>query len=89
MQFKKAKVPSEIGDAQKARELNNRGLLMKEWNAESMGVDLSRCGVSGSPTKVKKIKSVVLKKKDFKKYQATDEGITQLLQELIHDHTFD
>jgi electron transfer flavoprotein beta subunit len=89
MQFKKAKVPSEIGDAQKARELQEKGLLIKEWNAESIGVDLSRCGVSGSPTKVKKIKSVVLKKKEFKKYQATDEGMTELLQELIHDHTFD
>jgi electron transfer flavoprotein beta subunit len=66
-----------------------RGLLIREWNAEQTGVELSRCGIQGSPTKVQKIKKVVLKARDIKQYAATDESLSQLLHELIHEHTFD
>lgn len=89
MQCKKAQAQSEAHDDQKAAVLQQRGLLIKEWNAEALGVELVRCGVSGSPTKVKRIESVVLKKNEFKKYAPTDDAITRLLQELMHDHTFD
>jgi electron transfer flavoprotein beta subunit len=88
MRFKHSKAPSEATDEQKA-SLKARGLLLTEWSADDFDLDLSRCGLSGSPTKVQRIKKVVLKTKDFKRYASTDEGITQLLQELIQDHTFD
>lgn len=88
MRFKKAKAPSET-TPEEAQSLKARGLLISEWNAEHVGLDLSRCGVQGSPTKVQKIKKVVLKPKDFKQYAATDGSLSQLLHELITEHTFD
>jgi len=69
--------------------LQVRGLLIAEWNAEQINAELSRCGVQGSPTKVQKIKKVVLKAQDIKQYAATDESLSQLLHELIEAHTFD
>lgn len=57
------------------------------WNVESIGADPQACGLSGSPTWVKKIESVVLKGADTKKVQNTDEGITGMIHELIAGHT--
>jgi electron transfer flavoprotein beta subunit len=88
MRFKKVKAFGEA-TPEEAQTLKDRGLLIREWNAEQIGADLSRCGVQGSPTKVQKIKKVVLKAKDIKQYAATDESLSQLLQELIQEHTFD
>jgi electron transfer flavoprotein beta subunit len=88
MRFKKAKAPSETSP-EEAQALADRGLLIAEWKAEHIGADPSRCGVQGSPTKVQKIKKVVLKAKDLKQYAPTDESLSQLLHELIAEHTFD
>lgn len=57
-----------------------------EWNADSIGVDPSRCGLVGSPTKVQKIQNVVLAVNDIKQIPATDTGIRGLMQELMSDH---
>jgi electron transfer flavoprotein beta subunit len=88
MRFKKAKAPCEA-TPEEAQALQARGLLITEWNAEQISADLSRCGIPGSPTKVQKIKKVVLKAHDFKQYAATDESLSQLLHELTQEHTFD
>jgi electron transfer flavoprotein beta subunit len=88
MRYKNAKVPSEI-TPDEAAVLKERGLLLTEWGADDIAADRLRCGLAGSPTKVQKIKKVVLKATDFKRFAPTDEGIGQLLQELIQDHTFD
>jgi electron transfer flavoprotein beta subunit len=45
------------------------------------------CGLSGSPTKVKKIDSVVLKGASVKQVANTDEGFAGMIHELIVDHT--
>ena len=57
-----------------------------EWNADSIGVDPSRCGIAGSPTKVKKIENVVLAVNDIKQVPCTDAAIRGLMQELMSDH---
>ena len=57
-----------------------------EWNADSIGVDPSICGLVGSPTKVKKIENVVLAVNDIKHIPCTDAGIESLMQELMSDH---
>ena len=67
--------------------LEARGLLIPEWDAEAIGVDLQKCGGNGSPTMVKKIESVVLTADEFRDVEPTDEGVGQLIQELIADHT--
>ena len=95
MKFKKAKTPGEVAkdaaspeDAEKiCSELKAKGLLIAEWNAEFVGADKNRTGLAGSPTKVKNIQSVILTASEAKSVEPTDEGINNLMHELIADHT--
>ena len=48
--------------------------------------DADQLGLTGSPTKVKKIDNVVLQAKDAKKLTTADEGINELMKELIESH---
>ena len=69
----------------KCSELSNKGLLIKQWNLDSIGADLSWCGQSGSPTKVHRIQSVVLAAKESKTIEPTQNGISDMIHELIED----
>jgi len=70
---------------QKCSELSNKGLLIKQWDLGFIGADLSWCGLSGSPTKVHRIQSVVLTTKESKTIEPNDEGILNMIHELIED----
>ncbi|MBN2331806.1 MAG: electron transfer flavoprotein subunit beta/FixA family protein [Deltaproteobacteria bacterium] len=59
---------------------------IKEWNLEAIGADPEQCGFSGSPTKVKKIQSVVLTACESKLVANTDAGIGDLMHELIEEN---
>ena len=50
-------------------------------------VDEQQLGLSGSPTKVKKIENVVFQAKEAKRLTASDEDINGLMVELIASHT--
>ncbi len=67
--------------------LKQKGLLIYEWSAEDVKADKGRTGLAGSPTKVKNIMSVVLTATDTKKIEPSEEGIKNLVHELIDDHT--
>jgi len=54
----------------------------------AINADSSQCGLSGSPTKVKKIDSVVLTAADIKYVDPGEAGINELIHDLIADHTF-
>jgi electron transfer flavoprotein beta subunit len=43
--------------------------------------------MSGSPTKVHRIQSVVLSGGDYHEYPATEEGMADLVGSFIQDHT--
>ena len=60
--------------------------FIKEWNAATIEADPERCGISGSPTKVKKIDSVVLTARDVRQIENSDAGIGELVRELIDEH---
>ena len=68
-------------------ELKQRDLLMEQWDLDRVGADLERCGLSGSPTKVYRIQSIVLTKEGHKSIEPTEEGVRQLVQELVVDRT--
>jgi electron transfer flavoprotein beta subunit len=59
---------------------------IKQWNAEDIKADLVCCGLSGSPTKVKNIQSVVLTARDTKMLTNSSEDINNLIHELIEEH---
>jgi electron transfer flavoprotein beta subunit len=49
--------------------------------------DPQQCGLSGSPTKVKKIENVVFQAKESKQLSGSDAEIDELMRELIANHT--
>ncbi len=57
------------------------------WDIVAIKADPQACGLAGSPTKVKKIDSVVLTAQDIRMIDNTEEGIGHLVHELIADHT--
>ncbi len=71
--------------AHKSDELKQRGLLIQHWDLKFIGADLNWCGQSGSPTKVHRIQSVVLAAKESKEIPPTEEGIADMIHELIED----
>lgn len=69
----------------KCRGLEEKGLLIKQWDLDFVGADLSWCGRSGSPTKVHRIQSVVLAAKESKNIEPDDQGVSDMIHELIED----
>ena len=93
MKYKRARIKSELAKEYtddidvKMAELKEKGLLIEEWTAADVNADLDRIGKAGSPTKVKAIASVVLTASEAKQVEATEAGVTELIHELIADHT--
>ena len=71
----------------KCGQLEEKGLLIKQWDLGVVGADLSWCGQSGSPTKVHRIQSVVLAAKESKEVPASEKGISEMIGELIEEKT--
>ena len=69
------------------KALDEKGLLIKQWDLDYLEADLTWCGRSGSPTKVHRIQSIVLAAKDSKDVEATDDGICSMIGELLKDKT--
>ena len=69
-------------------DYTSKGLYIQTLGREDLGVDLERCGIQGSPTKVHKVESVVLTGEGHKQFPATSEGIGELLDTLIEEHFF-
>ena len=69
----------------KCGKLIEKGLLMKQWDLDAVEADLTRCGMSGSPTKVHRIQSVVLAAKETKQIEPTETAISNMIHELIND----
>ena len=61
--------------------------IINLWDINAIQAKVENCGLAGSPTKVKKIESVVLKSEDIKMIENTSEAITDMVHELIADHT--
>lgn len=68
--------------------LRSRNLLIETWGAEDIGADLSRIGISGSPTKVKKVDNVVLAGRNLRMFDPSEDGVRELVHELVEERTF-
>lgn len=62
-------------------------LNLTEWSVADVEADPVQCGLSGSPTKVKKIENVVFQAKESKQLTDNDMEIDELMRELIENHT--
>lgn len=101
LRYKNAALPAELDSAlrttmqddtaraeavaKKAADLKDHGLLLEQWTLDDINADLDRCGLAGSPTKVFRIENIVLKKEGFTQVEATEEGISGLIHELLED----
>ncbi|MGV8963008.1 MAG: electron transfer flavoprotein subunit beta/FixA family protein [Candidatus Saccharimonadaceae bacterium] len=62
-------------------------LNLIEWGVVDVNADVAMCGLSGSPTKVKRIENVSFQAKENKRLSDNDEEINELMKELIDNHT--
>ncbi|MCK5206411.1 MAG: electron transfer flavoprotein subunit beta/FixA family protein [Cyclobacteriaceae bacterium] len=62
-------------------------LNIQEWTVSDLNADEEWLGLSGSPTKVKKVTNVVFTAKESKVLGDKDEEIEELIQELLENHT--
>jgi electron transfer flavoprotein beta subunit len=62
-------------------------LTIPEWSVEDLMTDPDKIGLSGSPTKVKSVESIVLTAKESKKLTGNDSDIEMMIKELIEKHT--
>lgn len=88
--YKYASTPAELSDYDEeylsTTEIDESHAIIKLWDHEDLGASSEQCGLAGSPTKVKKIESVVLEAGEFKNIENTTCGLESLIQELMHEH---
>nr|WP_321410956.1 electron transfer flavoprotein subunit beta/FixA family protein [uncultured Carboxylicivirga sp.] len=90
MKFKHARTITERqGEAEDYIDLtaDRPYLNIEEWSVNDIESDMNWLGLSGSPTKVKKIENVVFQAKEAKHLTPADEEIDELMKELIANHT--
>ena len=90
MKYKHATTLSEEHDNEHNSYLpiNTReSLRIPEWGVADVGGDEANYGLSGSPTKVKKIENIVFQAKESKKLTSAYEDIDSLIKELVASHT--
>ena len=89
MKYKHARTVTELQyETKDYTELYNERpyLLIEEWSAEDLQANPESLGLSGSPTKVKKIENVVFQHKESKILNNSDKDIEKLMQTLISSH---
>ncbi len=85
-------MPEASASAEELDELvaayTSKGLYIQTLDCDALGVELERCGLQGSPTKVHKVESVVLSGEGHEQFPPTREGVGDLLDSLIGEHFF-
>ena len=88
--YKYAKTNSEkqnIDASEQALYEKRPYLNLTEWSVKDVEADLEQVGLSGSPTKVKRIENVIFQAKESKQISDSDNDIEELVKELIANHT--
>lgn len=89
MKFKHACTPNElVNEAEDYLRLHDIHpyLDITEWNVDDLSADIDWLGLSGSPTKVKRVESIVFTVKESTTVKADKEGIDGLMKDLIEHH---
>lgn len=90
MKYKHAKIPTELKELPAEAQglyAERPYLKIEEITANDIETDPKDLGLSGSPTKVKKVDNVVFQAKDTKRLNGNDAEIEALMVELIGNHT--
>ena len=88
--YKNAITPAEIEsydeEYMRSKEIDESNVIIKLWDHKEIGANEVQCGLSGSPTKVKQIESVVLEAQEFKNIENSKTGLEGLIKELMQEH---
>ena len=90
MKFKRAMAPMEkpAEGVPYAEEYEKKPYLnVTQWSVADVDGDLTQCGLSGSPTKVKAVQNIVFKAKESKTLTASDSDVEGMIRELLANHT--
>ncbi|MDA3866249.1 MAG: electron transfer flavoprotein subunit beta/FixA family protein [Salinivirgaceae bacterium] len=90
MKFKHAKTITELQSANEDYLTlfeNKPYLKIQELSVKDVEADVQWLGLSGSPTKVKSIENVILEAKDARQVENTNNGIEEMIKELMENHT--
>lgn len=60
-------------------------LTLNQWSVADVCGDSEKCGLSGSPTKVKAVQNIIFHAKESKTLTSSDEDIDNLMKELISE----
>lgn len=89
MKYKHASTMSnrqESNDDYLASAIAHPHLTIKEWGVSNIVVDHEQLGLSGSPTKVKKVDNIIFQAVETKSFTDLDEDIDELMKELVESH---
>jgi electron transfer flavoprotein beta subunit len=67
--------------------LEERGLTIQVWGGDDIDVDYDLVGLNASPTKVSSVDYVVLESEGSQDFEANQEGIKALVQDLVESYT--
>ncbi len=90
MKYKLAKTVTEKqqSDEDYTDMYNKRDYLnLVELSVADVNGDVTQCGLSGSPTKVKTIQNIVFQAKENKTLSGSDREVEDLIVELLENHT--
>ncbi len=90
MKYKYARTKTELRSADELMlSLHKKRpyLTIPEWSVEDIEADITKIGLSGSPTKVKSIENIVLTSNEAKILSDSDTDIEMMIKELIEHHT--
>lgn len=90
LRFHRAAIPTEQATAYyryKQSLSSDEALSLKEWSLADINGDATRCGLAGSPTKVRKVENIIFQAKESKRFSADDDDIKSLVDELLANHT--
>jgi len=92
MQYKYARTKTELKSKstdESLRDLHTKRpyLTIPEWGVEDIDAEMEKIGLSGSPTKVKSVESIVLTADETKILSDSDADIEMMIKELIENHT--
>ncbi len=92
MQYKYARTQTELNSRKSSDFIRNINqsrpyLVIPEWGVEDIQAEMEKIGLTGSPTKVKKVESIVLTASEAKMLSDSEADIESMIKELIDNHT--
>jgi len=86
MFWKKAKAALSVEHEEERDRLAGKGLLIPVWDLEALDCPAAMCGIKGSATWIKSVESVRLTAQESRCFEASEQGIKGLINELIDEH---